>query len=80
MAYKSDRRINLVLAAVAVGSVALMVILSIHGLDERARAREIARMPVVTFEAVNIVAERPATASPSTQVARTQATTNTVVR
>lgn len=80
MAYKTDRRINLALAAVAVGSIALMVVLSIHGLDERAKAREIARMPVVTFDAVTIVGERAVAATPATQVARTQGTTTTLVR
>lgn len=72
MEHCMDRKINFVLAAVAVGSIALMVFLSIHGMNERTRAREIARLPVTTFETVTIVGERPTEAAQSTRVAGTQ--------
>jgi len=76
-----DRKINLGLAAVAVGSIALMVMLSIHGLNERANAREIARMPVVTMEPVTVIGERQVAAQPSaTHMARTQSENKTQVR
>jgi len=76
-----DRKINLGLAAVAVGSIALMVMLSIHGLNDRAKAREIARLPVVTLEPVTIVGERQVAAQPgSTHLARTQGDSKTQVR
>lgn len=80
MAHRTDRKINIALAAVAISSIALMVLLSIHGMDERAKAREIARLPVVTFEAVTIVSERAATTPQATQMARTPGITKTLLR
>jgi len=81
-----ERKINLGLAAVAVGSIALMVMLSIHGLNERAKAHEIARMPVVKMEPVTVIGERQVAGQPSatppsaTQVARTHSESSTQVR
>ncbi len=76
-----ERRINAGLAAIAIGSIALMVVLSIHGLNDRAKAREIARMPVVKLEPVTIVGERQVALQPgSTKLAGTQGEGRTQVR
>ena len=76
-----DRSINLGLAATAIGSIALMVTLSIHGMNDRAKAREIARLPVVKLEAVTITGDRQLASQPTaTQVARTQGDSSTQLR